>query len=84
MAKVEIYSTPICGHCKQAKALLDRLGIEYVEHNVYEDADAMAVMREGGFKTVPQIFIEDVHVGGNVDLHEMHEAGALDNLINEG
>ena len=84
MAKVEIYSTPVCGYCKRAKALLERLGIEFVEYNVYEDAEAMAVMREGKHRTVPQIFIDDVHIGGFDQLSEMHESGALDNLITEG
>ncbi len=75
--KVEIYSTEVCGYCRRAKELLDSLDIEYVEYNVYRDADAMAVMREGGYKTVPQIFIDDVHVGGYDDLKEMAEGGAL-------
>ena len=84
MAKVEIYSHDRCGYCKRAKALLDRLGVEYTEYNIYEDEDAMAVMREGGHRTVPQIFIDDVHIGGHDDLVEMHENGALANLLTEG
>jgi len=75
--KIEIYSTPACSYCRKAKILLDSLDIEYTEYNVYADNDAMAVMREGGYKTVPQIFIDDVHVGGYDDLLEMHEGGAL-------
>ncbi len=80
MAKIEVYSTQVCGYCKRAKALLDSLGIEYTEYDIYHNADAMNVMREGGYKTVPQIFIDDVHIGGYDDLAEMHAGGALDNL----
>jgi glutaredoxin len=80
---VKIYSTNVCGHCRRAKELLDKLGVEYTDYNVYEDNDAMAVMREMNFNTVPQISIDDVWIGGYDDLLEMHEAGALDNLLTE-
>lgn len=80
---IKIYSTPVCGHCKRAKALLTRLGIEFTEYNVYEDNEAMAVMREMNFKTVPQISIDNVWIGGYDELNEMNEAGAMDNLIVE-
>ena len=76
--KVEIYSTQVCGYCKKAKLLLDELGIGYVEYDVYQDSDAMAVMRDGKHTTVPQIFIDDVHIGGYTELREMHNAGVLD------
>jgi glutaredoxin 3 len=77
---IKIYSTPVCGLCRRAKALLTQLGIEFMEYNVYEDSEAMAVMREMKFHTVPQISIDDVWVGGYTELVEMQEAGALDNL----
>ncbi len=77
---IKIYSTPVCGLCKRAKALLDSLYIAYTDLNVYEDAGAMAVMREMKFHTVPQISIDDVWIGGYNELVEMNEAGALDNL----
>jgi glutaredoxin 3 len=82
MSKIEIYSTAICGNCRRAKLLLEARGIEYVEHDVYNDPDAMAVMQEGHYTTVPQIFIDDVSIGGYDELLEMDEAGALDNLDN--
>lgn len=81
---IKIYSTPVCGYCRRAKELLDGLGVEYTELNVYEDGDAMAVMREMNFHTVPQISIDNVWVGGYDELKEMYEAGALDNIIKEG
>ena len=83
MAKIQIYSTHICGHCKRAKTLLDRLGVEYTEFNIYEDMVAMNTMREMNFTSVPQICIDDVWVGGYAELLEMQESGALDNLAGD-
>jgi glutaredoxin 3 len=78
---IKIYSTSVCGYCRRARELLDGLGVEYTELNVYEDNEAMAVMREMKYHTVPQISIDDVWIGGYDELVEMNEAGALDNLI---
>lgn len=80
MSKVEIYSTKVCGFCRKAKALLDGMGIKYIEYDVYEDADALNVMRECKFMTVPQISIDDVWIGGYTELKEMADSGALDSL----
>ena len=83
MAKVEVYSTPVCGHCRKAKALLTAMDIPYVEYNIYESVDAMNVMREGHHTTVPQIFIDDVLIGGYDDLLEMQKDGALECLLED-
>jgi len=80
---IKIYSTSMCGYCQQAKALLDGMDIEYTEIDVHEDAEAMAIMREMEFTTVPQILIDDVWIGGYVELAEMQDAGALDSILNE-
>ncbi len=71
----------MCEYCNQAKALMDSIGIEYTEIDIYQDSEAMAVMREMKFTTVPQISIDDVWIGGFNELTEMHEAGALDCII---
>lgn len=71
----------MCEYCNQAKALMDSVGIEYTEIDVYQDSEAMAVMREMNFTTVPQISIDDVWIGGFTELTEMHEAGALVSII---
>jgi glutaredoxin 3 len=83
MAKVEIYSTPICPYCARAKALLKKKGV------AYEDIDVMAddarreemIERAGGLYTVPQIFIDGVHVGGSDELAALDHAGKLDPLL---
>ena len=78
---IKIYSTDFCGFCTKAKELLDEMNIPYEAINIYEDADAMETMREMEFATVPQILIDDVWIGGYVELSEMQEAGVLATLI---
>jgi glutaredoxin 3 len=73
----------MCGYCQQAKALLDSVGISYTEIDVHQDDEAMSIMREMEFTTVPQILIDDVWIGGYLELVEMQEAGALDSILNE-
>ncbi len=83
MAKVEIYTTPICGYCAMAKRLLGEKGVSYTEINVMGDnarRDEM-VKRAGGSRTVPQIFIDGEHVGGCDDLYALDGKGALDPLL---
>jgi glutaredoxin 3 len=83
MRPVEIYTTPICPYCAMAKRLLDRKGVAYREIDVSRDPALRAAMtqRANGRRTVPQIFIGTVHVGGSDDLHDLEDAGKLDPLL---
>ena len=83
MAKVEIYASPFCGYCARAKTLLQKKGVAYQEYDVDMDPDLRQVMREraGGLTTVPQIFIDGVHVGGSDDIHALERAGKLDPML---
>ncbi|MEM9716909.1 MAG: glutaredoxin 3 [Pseudomonadota bacterium] len=83
MQPVEIYTTPICGYCARAKSLLDSKGVSYTEINVMLNPDKRVEMqqRAHGGRTVPQIFIGDVHVGGSDDLYALDRAGKLDQLL---
>ncbi len=83
MKPVEIYTTPICPYCFRAKRLLDEKGIDYTEINVMGDASAKSTMleRANGQRTVPQIFIGEVHVGGSDDLYALERDGKLDTLL---
>jgi len=86
MARVEIYSTMFCGYCARAKALLECKGVAYENIDVLEDPsrrDEM-VARAGGGTTVPQIFIDGVHVGGSDELVALEAAGKLDPLLGRG
>jgi glutaredoxin 3 len=82
-ATVEIYTTPTCGYCRAAKALLTRKNVAFQEINVAGDAELRAAMvsRAHGRTTVPQIFINDSHVGGCDDLYALEQLGALDKLL---
>jgi glutaredoxin 3 len=84
MATVELYTTPICGFCHAAKRLLQSKGVSFSEINVMVNPARRAEMmqRANGGRTVPQIFIDDVHVGGNDDLQALERAGKLDALLN--
>jgi len=84
MATVEIYTTPVCGFCHAAKRLLSSKGVSLAEVDVMRDPTRRAemVQRANGGRTVPQIFIDDVHVGGCDEIHALDRAGKLDALLN--
>ena len=80
---VIIYSKFSCPYCKMAKSLLDEKGIKYKEIDIVEDKAQRALMIEksNGKMTVPQIFINNIHIGGFDDLMQMDEKGDLDALL---
>ena len=80
---VEIYTTPTCPYCIRAKALLNDKGVEYRETDVSQSTAIRSAMtaRAGGRHTVPQIFIDDKHIGGCDDLYALDDRGALDPLL---
>jgi glutaredoxin 3 len=83
MAKVEIYVWRFCPFCIRAKALLDRKGVAYDEYAIDGDEEARDAMAEraGGRRSLPQIFINNRHVGGCDDLHALERSGQLDGLL---
>lgn len=83
MATVEIYTTPICGFCHAAKRLLTSKGVSFSEVDVMRDPSRRAemVQRANGGRTVPQIFIDGVHVGGSDEIHALDREGKLDPLL---
>ena len=82
--EIIIYTTNYCPYCVKAKNLLTSKGLEYREVNVEGDMKLREelVIKAGGRKTVPQIFISDEHIGGCDDLHEANDSGRLDKIIN--
>ena len=85
MKKVTIYTTERCPYCIRAKRLLDRKGIEYRELRVDRDPGLAleAEEKSGGRNTVPQIFIDDYHVGGCDELYALEGEKKLDPLLEE-
>ena len=82
-AKVEIYYWTTCPFCNRARALLDAKNVDYIGHDITGDDSAREKMikRTGGPKSVPQIFIDDKHIGGCDDLHALDDNGKLDELL---
>jgi len=83
MAKIEIYTRPMCGFCFRAKKLLDKKGVNYVEYDIWAESGRKQEMlkRANGRSTVPQIFVGSTHVGGCDELLAVERAGKLDNLL---
>lgn len=83
MAKIEIYTTLLCPYCHAAKRLLSQKNIGYREIDVTLNPGERARMTEraGGRRTVPQIFIDDVSIGGCDELYALERAGELDPLV---
>jgi len=83
MKPVELYTSPLCGFCHAAKRLLSSKGVDFAEVDVLANPERKAemVQRANGGRTVPQIFIGDIHVGGSDDLHALERAGKLDALL---
>jgi glutaredoxin 3 len=82
-ANVEIYTWSACPFCVRAKALLDKKGVDYTEYCIDGDEAARAKMaqRSNGRRSLPQIFINDQHIGGCDDLHALNARGQLDPLL---
>ena len=80
--RIRIYGSDNCGYCVAAKMLLDRKGLTYEDIPVGRDCDLRQIMeKESGSRTIPQIFIDDVPIGGFDDLNAMNMSGELDRLL---
>jgi len=83
-AQVKMYSTPWCPYCVRAKKLLKKKGIAFEDINVAFDQEMRSQLKtKTGSHTVPQIFINDVSVGGCDELHALEASGELDGMLNQ-
>jgi len=82
-AKVEIYTRSTCPFCLRAKSLLNKKGVNFTEYSIDGDEDARAKMaqRANGRRSLPQIFINDNHIGGCDDIHGLDRQGKLDEML---
>ncbi|MBE9112810.1 glutaredoxin 3 [Nodosilinea sp. LEGE 06152] len=80
---VEIYTWSSCPFCIRAKRLLDQKGIDYTEYCIDGDEAARNEMskRANGRRSLPQIFINDHHVGGCDDLFALDAQGGVEPLL---
>ena len=82
MAKVEIYTKSWCPYCARAKDHLDRKGVPYEEIDVTTNTLRESEMVSRASRTsVPQIFIDDYHLGGSDDLLKADRNGQLGRLL---
>jgi glutaredoxin 3 len=83
MARIEIYTKVFCPYCTRAKQLLGAKGAEYEEYDISLGGPRRAEMiqRANGRTTVPQIFIDDRHIGGSDDLYALDREGGLEPLL---
>ena len=83
MARIRMYSTAVCPYCQRAEMLLKSKGVAEIE-KIRVDLDPgqrEVMMEKTGRRTVPQIYIDDYHVGGFDDLAALDRAGKLDPLL---
>jgi glutaredoxin 3 len=78
-----MYTTAVCPYCVRAKNILKSKGVEHIEEvRIDTDPSQLAhMMSITGRRTVPQIFIGDVHVGGCDDLIALDGRGGLQPLL---
>ncbi|WP_395463062.1 glutaredoxin 3 [Wolbachia endosymbiont of Cantharis cryptica] len=81
--KVIIYVKQHCPFCKKAKELLDKKGVKYEEIDVLKNSDLFNdIKSKYNVRTVPQIFINDKHIGGCDKLMDLEREGKLDDMLN--
>lgn len=83
MPRITMYSTGVCPYCIRAEQLLSRKGIK-IDQKIRVDLEPEqreAMQQRTGRRTVPQIYIDELHVGGFDDLAALDRAGKLDALL---
>jgi len=82
-AKVEIYTWEACGYCYRAKRLLMDKNVIFIEYAIDGDDHARRQMmqRANGRRSMPQIFINDLGIGGFLELQQLENDGHLDDML---
>ncbi|NNF17198.1 MAG: glutaredoxin 3 [Gammaproteobacteria bacterium] len=84
MPKITLYGTRFCPFCIRARQLLEDKGVDFEDISVDQDAEQRLIMRErSGRTSVPQIFVDDHHVGGCDELYALERNGELDQLLKQ-
>ena len=83
MNKVEIYTKGYCPYCVRAKALMQQKGVEFKEYPIDKQPELREEMvnRANGGYTVPQIFINDQHIGGCDEMFALESLNKLDTML---
>ena len=82
MSRVQVYTTRWCGYCVRAKTLLEARGVEYEELSLDDDPDFRELLfdRTGG-RTVPQVVLDGVPIGGYAELWRLDRTGELEERL---
>ncbi len=83
MKKITIYTGPLCNYCDAAKRLLTRNNVTYNEINIATVHGAMdeMIMKANGKRTIPQIFFDDLHIGGYDEVRALEKENKLQDLL---
>lgn len=83
MKKIEIYTAMLCPFCARAKSLLNSKGVQFEEIDVTMDPKGRQEMtkKADGATSVPQIFVNDIHIGDCDYIHRLDAAGKLDQIL---
>ena len=75
MKNITVYSGPMCGYCDAAKRLLERNNLEFNEIDISSGPEVLNEMinKTNGKRTIPQIFFDNEHVGGYVEIRELEK-----------
>ena len=81
--KIDIYTSPLRGFCTVAKNLLIKKGLNFNEYDILKvpSLEPIMIERANGSKTVPQIFINQQHIGGWEQLFGLDQNGKLDQIL---
>jgi len=83
MKKVEIYTSDYCPFCIKAKSLLNKKKIKFLEINISNNEalrEKMSAMSNGA-RSVPQIFVDNIHIGDCDKIHKLDQENKLDKLL---
>ena len=83
MKNITMYSGPLCNFCEAAKRLFLRNNLEFKEIDIStkEGLRDEMIKKANGRRTIPQIFFDDRHVGGYIELRELEKKGELINSL---
>ena len=75
MKKITIYTGPICNYCDAAKRLLQRNSLQFSEIDISPGPEVLNEMikKSNGKRTIPQIFFDNIHIGGYVEIRELEK-----------
>ena len=75
MKKITIYTGPVCNYCDAAKRLLKRNNLEFIEIDISSGPEVLNEMinKTNGKRTIPQIFFDNEHIGGYVEIRELEK-----------